>query len=211
MSENRIAFVARGPAVITGRHYKISWGKPAKGTFPLPLSLFAPPSLLPTISFSLTPGQQPALSVPGFVHPPVVTARIRIFSVDRRYFFAVIPLTLSLSSPPPYIRMPDHTIFLDSSVFPPRFSFSPPLDAIGSPPSLSLSRFLCRLNPFSRKTAGRELGIFAGKNWRAIGRKEEGEREEGKGRLWCGSKRGWGGKPEQGCDSAQFIADRIKP
>lgn len=74
-------------------------------------------------------------------------------------------------------------------MFPPRFSFSPPLDGIGSPPSLSLSRFLCRLNPFSRKTAGRELGIFAGKNWRAIGRKEEGEREEGKGRsVGCGAE-----------------------
>lgn len=121
MSENRIAFVARGPAVITGRHYKISWGKPAKGTFPLPLSLFAPPSLLPTISFSLTPGQQPALSAPGFVHPPVVTARIRIFSVDRRYFFAVIPLTLSLVSSPVYSYARYSWIppcFLRASLFP---------------------------------------------------------------------------------------------
>lgn len=215
MSENRIAFVARGPAVITGRHYKISWGKPAKGTFPLPLSLFAPPSLLPTISFSLTPGQQPALSVPGFVHPPVVTARIRIFSVDRRYFFAVIPLTLSLSlvSSPVYSYARPHDIlgFLRVSsallFFPSArcYWFSP----FSLPLSVSLSS-----QPFFSKNGRKGVGDFCGKklagDWKEGGGGER-RRERSVGRLWCGGKRGWGGKPEQGCDSAQFIADRIKP
>ena len=53
MSENRIAFVARGPAVITGRHYKISWGKPAKGTFPFPFVPFLFSSF--SLSLSLSP------------------------------------------------------------------------------------------------------------------------------------------------------------
>lgn len=215
MSENRIAFVARGPAVITGRHYKISWGKPAKGTFPLPLSLSS--LLLPSsprflslwLPASNPLSRSPVSSIPRSLLPGYGFSPLTD-DISLPWFHS---LSLSLVSSPVYSYARPHDIlgFLRVSsallFFPSArcYWFSP----FSLPLSVSLSS-----QPFFSKNGRKGVGDFCGKklagDWKEGGGGER-RRERSVGRLWCGGKRGWGGKPEQGCDSAQFIADRIKP
>jgi len=125
----------RRSAVITGRHYKTSWGKPAKGSSSLLTTL----PLSPIFSFS----PPPPLSFRS-VHPIVVTTRIRIISVDRRYFFCRDSTSLVL---------PFSTYDFPRS-FPPRILFSRHLPSGGtfcSPFSSYRSFLRGRRNPFSQR------------------------------------------------------------